>query len=374
MKTTIRAVLVTMTFLYLATGTEKTQAVVPPPDGGYPRFNTAEGQNALFSLTLGSANTAVGWFSLFSNIDGSFNTATGAGSLLFNISDQNTAFGAAALLFNTVGFGNTAVGAAALVNNTASPVDTPSGGPGSVNTAVGLSALSSNTTGSVNTAVGASALTNNTIGNGNLALGSGAGIAVTNANNVIAIGTSGENVSNSCYIGQIYSNVQPIVGTDPDSVTITSSGRLGRGNVSSRRYKHEIKPMDKASEVLYALKPVSFRYNKEYDATQTLAFGLIAEEVVDVYPDLVGRNREGQPESVRYEQINAMLLNEFLKEHRRGEEQDCKIQEQEKTITELRSEIRDLAAMVNEQASELRKVSAQLQTSNATLQAIAKNP
>jgi hypothetical protein len=108
MKTTIRAVLVTMTFLYLATGTEKTQAVVPPPDGGYPRFNTAEGQNALFSLTLGSANTAVGWFSLFSNIDGSFNTATGAGSLLFNISDQNTAFGAAALLFNTVGFGNTA--------------------------------------------------------------------------------------------------------------------------------------------------------------------------------------------------------------------------------------------------------------------------
>jgi hypothetical protein len=374
MKTTIRAVLVTMTFLYLATGTEKTQAVVPPPDGGYPRFNTAEGQNALFSLTLGSANTAVGWFSLFSNIDGSFNTATGAGSLLFNISDQNTALGAAALLFNTVGFGNTAVGAAALVNNTASPVDTPSGGPGSVNTAVGLSALSSNTTGSVNTAVGASALTNNTIGNGNLALGSGAGIAVTNANNVIAIGTSGENVSNSCYIGQIYSNVQPIVGTDPDSVTITSSGRLGRGNVSSRRYKHEIKPMDKASEVLYALKPVSFRYNKEYDATQTLAFGLIAEEVVDVYPDLVGRNREGQPESVRYEQINAMLLNEFLKEHRRGEEQDCKIQEQEKTITELRSEIRDLAAMVNEQASELRKVSAQLQTSNATLQAIAKNP
>ena len=128
---------------------------------------------------------------------------------------------------------------------------------------------------------------------------------------------------------QIYSNVQPIVGTDPDSVTITSSGRLGRGNVSSRRYKHEIKPMDKASEVLYALKPVSFRYNKEYDATQTLAFGLIAEEVVDVYPDLVGRNREGQPESVRYEQINAMLLNEFLKEHRRGEEQDCKIQEQD---------------------------------------------
>ena len=132
--------------------------------------------------------------------------------------------------------------------------------------------------------------------------------------------------------------------------------------------------MDKASEVLYALKPVSFRYNKEYDATQTLAFGLIAEEVVDVYPDLVGRNREGQPESVRYEQINAMLLNEFLKEHRRGEEQDCKIQEQETTIAELRSEIRNLAAMVNEQASELQKVSAQLQINNAPAQAIAEYP
>jgi Chaperone of endosialidase len=113
-------------------------------------------------------------------------------------------------------------------------------------------------------------------------------------------------VDNSCFIGNIYSNVQPIVGTDPDSVTINSSGRLGRGNVSSRRYKHEIKPMDKASEVLYALKPVSFRYNKEYDGTQTVAFGLIAEEVAEVYPDLVGRNPKGEPESVRYDQVNAM--------------------------------------------------------------------
>src|SRR4029453_1980584 len=97
-------------------------------------------------------------------------------------------------------------------------------------------------------------------------------------------------------------------------------GRLGRGNVSSRRYKHDIKPMDKVSEVLYALKPVSFRYNKDYDAIHTLASGLCAEDVAEVSPDLVGRDREGQPESVRYEQINAMLLNEFLKEHRTVEE------------------------------------------------------
>jgi hypothetical protein len=363
-----------MTFLYLATGAEKTQAVVPAPDGGYPGFNTAEGQNALFSLTLGSANTAVGWFSLWGNVAGSFNTATGAGALLFNTSDQNTAFGAAALLFNTTGVGNTAVGAAALSSNTGAPVETPNGGPGSSNTAIGASSLSSNTIGSVNTAVGAFALANNTTGNSNIALGVLAGNNVISANNVIAIGTSGADVGSSCFIGNIYSNMQPIVGTDPDSVTITSAGRLGRGNVSSRRYKHDIKPMEKASEALYALKPVSFRYHKEYDASQTIAFGLIAEEVAEVYPDLVGRNREGQPESVRYEQINAMLLNEFLKEHSRGEEQDCKIQEQETTIAELRSEIRNLAAMVNEQASELRKVSTHLQTSNAPAQAVAEYP
>jgi septal ring factor EnvC (AmiA/AmiB activator) len=124
---------------------------------------------------------------------------------------------------------------------------------------------------------------------------------------------------------------------------------------------------------LYALRPVSFRYHKEYDATQTIAFGLIAEEVAEVNPDLVGRNREGQPESVRYEQINAMLLNEFLKEHRKGEEQDCKIQKQETTIAELRSELRHLAATVNEQASQLQKVSAQQQIRNAAAQEMASN-
>jgi endosialidase-like protein len=199
-------------------------------------------------------------------------------------------------------------------------------------------------------------------------------MGVTTADSVIAIGAAGQNVSNSCYIGQIYTNIQPQVGTDPDTLTITSAGRLGRGNVSSRRYKHDIKPMHNASEAIYALKPVSFRYHKAYDQTQTIAFGLIAEEVAEVNPDLVGRNPEGLPESVRYEQVNAMLLNEFLKEHRKGEEQDCKIQEQQTTIAELRSEIRSLATMVNEQASELWKVSAQLQISNAAAQAIASNP
>jgi trimeric autotransporter adhesin len=303
----------------------KAQAVVPPPDGGYPGFTTAEGQNALQNLTTGAANTAVGWRSLFSVTTGSFNTGVGAGTLVLNTADNNTAFGAAALLFNTAGIENTAVGAAALLNNTGGPLDAPDGGPASFNTAVGASALASNTVGSVNTAVGARALLNSAPGNGNIALGAGAGFNVTTANNVICIGATGLDVNNSCFISNIYTNVQPIAGTDPDSVTITSTGRLGRGNVSSRRYKHDIELMDKASEVLYALKPVTFRYNKEYDATQTLAFGLIAEEVVEVYPDLVGRNSRGEPESVRYEQINAMLLNEFLKAHRQIDAQQKQI-------------------------------------------------
>ena len=371
LKTITSPLLITLTLLCFGLF-PKAQAVVPPPDGGYPNFTTAEGQNALLSLTTGAANTAVGWYSLFSNAEGSFNTATGAGALLFNTNHNNTAFGAATLLFNTTGGGNTAVGAAALLNNIGFTVDAPNGDPGSDNTAVGARALASNTTGSDNTAIGAGALFSST-GNSNIALGSNAGNNVATANGVICIGALGENVSNGCYIGNIYNNVQPIVGTNPDSVTITSTGRLGRGNVSSHRYKHDITPMDKASEVLYTLKPVSFRYHKEYDATQTLAFGLIAEEVAQVYPDLVGRNSSGEPESVRYEQINAMLLNEFLKEHRKVEEQEAAISRlnatvarQEATGAEQQKEIQALNAG-------LEKVSAQLEASKPAPQVVKNN-
>ncbi len=337
-------------FICLLPAGPRAQAVVPPPDGGYPNFTTAEGTNALFSLTTGTANTAVGWFSLKTVTTGSFNTGVGAGTLVLNTGNENTAFGAAALLSNITGFRNTAVGVSALSNNTGNPVEDPNGDPDSLNTAVGHRALFNNTLGSVNTAVGTAALVNSTTGNSNIALGAGAGNLVTTAGNVICIGSLGADVSNSCYIGQVYSNVQPQVGTDPDLVTINSSGRLGRANVSSRRYKHDIKLMDRASESLYALKPVSFRYNKEYDATQTLAFGLIAEEVVEVCPDLVGRNPEGQPESVRYEQVNAMLLNEFLKEHR-------KVEKLEATVAEL--------------AARLDRVSAQVETNDSAAQLTA---
>ena len=271
--------------------------------------STANGAFALFSNTEGNVNTAIGDQALFNNIGlgapskptgvffGSFNTANGDRALFSNTNgNSNTAAGAGALTENTTGSANTAVGISALSQNTTADD----------NTAVGAVALFDNTTGTQNTAVGFSALHDNSTGNNNIALGSSAGNNVATASNVIAIGSVGADVSNSCFIGQIYSNVQPIVGTDPDSVTISSSGRLGRGNVSSRRYKHDIKPMEKASEALYALKPVRFRYNEQYDVTQTLAFGLIAEEVAEVAPDLVGRNPDGQPESVRYEQVNAM--------------------------------------------------------------------
>ena len=393
MKTTIRSVLVLLAFACLAALGPTMQAVVPAPDGGYPGANTAEGQNALLNLTTGGFNTAVGWLSLRSGTTGSFNTAVGAATLFRNNANENTAIGIGALLSNTSGFGNTATGAFALFSNTGSAdnPNQPTGDPGSLNTAngdralfssttgtlntaIGANALFENTTGSGNTAVGTSTLANSTSGNGNIALGFSAGNAVNIASNVIAIGTLGQDVSNSCFIGQIYTNLQPQVGTDPDLVTINSDGRLGRANVSSRRYKHDIKPMHDASEAIYALKPVSFRYHRQYDPSQTIAFGLIAEEVSEVNSDLVGHNRQGQPESVRYEQINAMLLNEFLKEHHKGEEQDRKIQEQETTIAELKSGIKALTATVNEQASQLEKVTTQLRINNAAAQIVAENP
>ena len=242
---------------------------------------------------------------------------------------------------------------------------------GNDNTANGVTSLLANTTGSSNTACGLSALFSNTTGSNNIGLGRAAGQNVTTANNVIAIGANGANVSNSCYVGQIYTNVQPQVGTDPDLVTINSDGRLGRANVSSRRYKHDIQPIHTASEAIYGLKPVSFRYHKGYDRTQTIAFGLIAEEVAEVHPDLVGRNPAGQPESVRYQQINAMLLNEFLKEHRKVEQLR---NEFEAAVAQQQKEIQALTGQLKEQAAQIQKVSAQLELGQAGPQTVFNNP
>jgi hypothetical protein len=290
------------------------QAVNPPPDGGYPGGNTAEGQNALLSLTVGTFDTAVGFLSLESNTEGKFNTAMGAGTLLANTADQNTATGAGALLSNTTGPENTANGAFALFSNTT----------GSENVACGANALLSSTIGGGNTAVGFDALHNNTTGVTNTAVGFNAGFAITTANNVIVIGTNvaGENVDHGCFIGEIFGQTS----SGGTAVFINSNGRLGTAT-SSRRFKEAIKPMEQASETLFALKPVTFRYKKGIDPQGIPQFGLVAEEVEKVDPALVVRDKEGKPYSVRYDQVNAMLLNEFLKEHRKVEKQQAAIAE-----------------------------------------------
>jgi hypothetical protein len=336
----------------------KAQAVFPPPDGGYPGGNTAEGQNALFSLTTGAGNTAVGGYSLFSNAEGSLNTATGAGTLLFNTADRNTATGAAALLSNTIGSGNTANGVLALLNNTEGNGNTANGHgalyfntTGLQNTAHGLNALYNNSTGGFNTANGVNALFFST-GSHNIALGSSAGNFVTTADNVICIGLPGADVSNSCYIGQIFGATSP----DGIAVFVNSDGKLGT-TTSSRRFKKEIQPMDKASEAILALKPVKFHYKSDNVARPQ--FGLIAEEVAAVNPDLVVRDKEGKPYSVRYEAVNAMLLNEFLKEHRKNEEQGT-------TIARLEKQLETVIAT-------LQKVSAQLELSKSAPQTALNN-
>jgi hypothetical protein len=223
------------------------QAVFPPPDGGYPGFNTAEGTNALLSLSTGSANTAVGWFSLESVTTGAFNTGVGAGTLLLNTADANTAIGAAALLFNTTGSNNTAVGAAALLNNTEAEGNTAIGNEallgnttGFGNTAGGHGALLDNTTGFGNTANGAFALFNNTTGDHNIALGNAAGFNVTTANDVICIGANlgGANVSNSCFIGHIQG--EPVgAGQNPNFVLVDNTGKLGTAAVDANGNKVE---------------------------------------------------------------------------------------------------------------------------------------
>jgi uncharacterized coiled-coil protein SlyX len=390
MKTSIPPFLVTLALVCFGL-LPKVQAVNPPPPGGYPNFTTAAGDHALQALTLGVGNTAIGTFSLFSVTTGSFNTALGAGSLDLNTADENTATGAAALLFNTTGTQNTANGTGALELNTIGSQNTANGAfalfsnTGSLNTANGVQALFSNTTGSdntangvqalfsnatggFNTAIGEAALFSNTNGSSNIALGSGAGFNVTTANSVICIGADGANVSNSCYIGQIF-GATSASGT---AVFINSDGRLGT-TTSSLRFKEDINPMNKASETVLALKPVTFRYKKEIDPAGRSQFGLVAEEVEKVNPDLIVRDNEGKPYSVRYDQVNVMLLNEFLKAH-------GKLQEQEATITRLTStDARQEATIAKQQkqiealTAGLQKVSAQLEASKPAPQVVLNN-
>jgi len=449
--------------------------VVPAPDVGYPGFNTAEGQNALFSLTSGSDNTAlggqallhdtvgnnntaVGFNALFNNIGGSDNTALGTAALLRNTSSFNTAIGFQALMSNSTGNFNTGNGVNALMSNTTGSLNTANGAnallknatgvrntangvnvlvnsnandntatgfgalftnnTGFQNTANGVGALLSNTTGSNNTAVGfqslsnniggldntadgfqallnnttgtlntangvqallrnitgnentasgLGALGNNTTGNSNIALGADAGFNLTTGSGNIDIGNAGavgESVTIRIGDGQTRTFIGGIRGVTTGNanavnVVIDSDGQLGTTS-SSRRFKKEIKPMDQASEAILALKPVTFYYKN--DNTGTPQFGLIAEEVADVNPDLVVRDKNGEIYTVRYDQVNAMLLNEFLKEHRKVEEQQATIAQLKLSFAKHRN---DFEITVTRQQKEIQALTVSLQKISA---------
>jgi hypothetical protein len=437
----------------------------PPPDGGYPGANTAEGDGALFNLTTGTGNTAIGNSALFSNRLGSGNTATGIRALasnVFGLSNtaigaialasndgvNNTAIGASALSSNTFGNNNTATGVDALEtnglggentangafalflnnngnNNTATGVDalfrnitgdnnTATGAEALVNntasnntaigyqalnnnrtaannTATGANALLNNRTGNFNTANGGNALSNNTSGSSNIAVGINAGRMLTTGSNNIDIGNVGvAGESNKIRIGTrtIHTDtfIAGIFGApviNGTQVFINPNGRLGT-MLSSDRFKEAIKPMNKASEAILALQPVTFRYKPDLDPDGIPQFGLIAEQVEKVNPDLVVRDDKCEIYTVRYEAVNAMLLNEFLKEHRKVEEQSRKAQEQEATIVQLKKdfratvaeqqeEIKALGAGLKKQAAQIQKVSAQIEASKPAPQVVNNN-
>jgi hypothetical protein len=419
---------------------EASRAVSPAPDGGYGNGNTAEGTDALLTLTTGSNNTAIGAFALVINTTGTDNTATGSGALISNrtgsdntatgslalynntASDNtatgfeallsntagtlNTADGVGALAENTTGNDNTATGVDALSNNTTGFENTATGGfaleqnNANDNTATGYQALRFNTTGSNNTATGFDALANNTAGHDNMAegfqallhstgsnnlgLGSNAGANLTTGNNNIDIGANvlgnaGE--ANTIRIGksgtQQKTFIAGISGKTVASgvgVIINSNGQLGTVQ-SSVRFKDDIKPMDRASEALLKLRPVTFRYKEDLDPDKIPQFGLIAEDVEKVNPDLVVRDEEGKVTSVRYEAVNAMLLNEFLKEHKRLQQQEATITQLKSTVAQQQKDFQAVAAhqqkLIETLTADIQKVSDQLETSKPSLQLVA---
>jgi len=306
----------------------------------------AIGTDALVFNTIAGDNNAIGAFALFNN------DSDAAGIATFN-----NAHGRLALTANVDGFENDAFGDEALVSNVS----------GNENTAVGDDALFACVSGSGNIAMGDEAGDTIVDGSDNVCLGHNAGIGIVHSSNIIAIGVeaTGQFADSgpTCFIGSIDAEPTSDAGSTV-AVLIDSNNNLGT-TVSSRRYKHDIQPMDKASEVILTLKPVTFHYNS--DQKNTPCFGLIAEDVAQVDRDLVVRDKNGQPQTVRYEQINAMLLNEFLKEHKR-------VEQQQTSISQLKSEMQTMVAQLKEQAAQIQKVSAQVQMNKAAPQVVANKP
>jgi len=410
--------LVALTCFALSPGSK---AVNPAPDGGYPGGNTAEGTDALLSLSSGTNNTAIGADALANNVSGNDNTAVGFQALLLATGNHNTAVGSEALFFDTGGHDNTATGFQALLNNTGGIENVASGAfalinnqTGDFNTATGTGALQANIGGDANTATGTAALSDNTSGinntaNGvnalffnttghdntadglnallnnrgsnNIAVGSQAGSNLTTGTNNIDIGNLGvagesgkirigkQGTQNGTFIAGIYNMNE---GGTIKPVFINSNGRLGtQPPASARKFKEEIKAMEKSSEGILKLKPVTFRYKN--DAERTPQFGLIAEEVANVNPDLVMRDEHGEVYTVRYEAVNAMLLNEFLKEHQ-------KVQGLEATLAQLKSRAGKQEAASAQQQKQiealtegLQRVSAQLELNKVAPRTVKKS-
>jgi trimeric autotransporter adhesin len=310
----------------------------PPPPDGYPGGNTAEGTDALFKLINGGDNTAVGFETLHENTKGDFNTAVGSLAIFANtLSSRNTATGYQALTKVPTGIHNTANGYRALAELRRD----------SQNAAMGFQALSQLTGGGSNIAIGRRAGVSLTMGRGNIYIG----------NDGVAAESFTIRIGNPQHRKTFVTGIRGARVTGAP-VSIETDGKLGT-TPSSQRFKDQIKPMGNASDPIFALEPVTFRYKKEVDPENAPQFGLIAEDVEKVDPQLVVRDKDGKPFSVRYDQVNAMLLNEFLKAQRELEQEEATIAQQQRQIEAL--------------TLGLQKVSAQLQVSKPARQ-VVNNP
>jgi Chaperone of endosialidase len=369
------------------------------PDTALAGGNTADGQSSLGSLTTGLYNSAFGFLSLLSNADANFNTGVGAGVLLVNTASNNTTIGAAGLFSNTTGISNTALGTFALFTNVDGSENNAVGdsalfsnvsgtfnnahgrsalfsNDGSENNAFGDLAMENNTSGASNTAIGDDALRNLVDGSFNVAVGDEAGTGLgPSVNSCIAIGAPGDGpfatFDNTCFIGSIFGEAVSDPATQVP-VFVDQFNVVGVFNTSSRKLKHDIQPMDKASETLYQFKPVTFKYNSDWKGTTQ--YGLIAEEVAELDPQLVVRGRDGEIMAVHYEQINNMLLNEFLKEHKKVEAQQATIAELKSSVAQQQKGMEVLTAQLKEQAAQIQKVSAQLEVGKPAAKVVLKNP
>ena len=394
-------------------------------------FNLAIGFRVGYLNTTGRHLTGIGAAAMRNNTTASFNTAIGADALRENtISEANVAVGDAALSsYNGTNPGidgfNTALGSIALTALT----------EGFQNTAVGRRALEAQTSGNNNTSVGWRSGDNLLTGNNNTFLGrqAGANYTADESNNIVIgggnLGTAGEDnairigtnltsgginvlnngvaanlvsiganlgsdgitilstllgssmsigtglptVGSSTRIGGIVGTAQPTAGTVFDVSIQTAAGpnfqRLGI-DTSSRRFKEDIKPMDKLSEAIFKLKPVSYRIKKETNPSQPVAFGLIAEDVAEACPELAAY-WDGQPLGVHYKEVTVMLLNEFLKEHKKVEEQQASIADLKSTVALQQKGMEVLTAQLKEQAAQIQTVSAQLEASKPAPKVVA---